>query len=709
MSSKYKMTRKNYKKQIAGASTKAPSKNYSIEIPILDINSKIYDKVLHGFPFATVKMPGKDYYSGKLTAERFIKFGNFFNPSVTYYSFNGKNFLLGVSRFNIPKKAFGEQGKTAEDKRTGTTVVNRDPTSNFASWETGWESEYDIPIFFTVDLTNWNPKHQQIHIFPMKYVLNYLTNHNERVRIIEDPRIMRYPYLVNGKQIFIFYGHEKLPLRKSQADKLGKNLDASLNQGARDVFVENSSNPKEVVYPYISWCSAEAIEKILLKHYFNEGIDIDELENATWRPVAINFLNYETEKNWAMVPNFIEKENEYVLDFIASIGILTKSVVVYRMNILNLLEDPVKYGKFQDEQMYAMYIQSLNGKIRLPGKPIQTEGYFHVPTNNKISILKTISTKWLNVLVKFFVHYFILFKNITAELEYGFRIKAIQTEDKGKSIIQFYVPVIEKFNKDAGGAQWHSFKHSLDDINNLKIKFINGISTGGPSCQFLDDETKVVTLNVGHLKLVWNVVYVAYATCIMIEHNDEYFKQLTYFIDNKEYCTMDANEQENFMKFVQFLKTEQNIFQYIFSYIYQLEPFYKNFTSPATESIVGYFRNKPIIHHSLIYTSYIFKMRKDNFQLISVSPQYYFNVPDDCKGPMLQFASTIASNDKDTYYLPYGDNDMLSRVGYVNKNIMNNFLKNEKLLNEEKKDDDYIYYYDLVRQFFSLYIFEDTI
>jgi hypothetical protein len=258
------------------------------------------------------------------------------------------------------------------------------------------------------------------------------------------------------------------------------------------------------------------------------------------------------------------------------------------------------------------------------------------------------------------------------------------------------------------GNAFTAAKIAMTDIDNLKVKFLKGISSGGPACPILGGDPNEL-LAVGHFKCLHAFVYPAIVAALLYKSSDPFRKYVAANIrsDSSGLVSMSPAEMSVFLEFVAYLTDEVNIFRYTYSVIQSQEPYNPRFVNDDLNNIPGAYKNLPVLHHDQMYSTYLFKLRKDNFKLLTLSPQFYIdNSPTDCTPSVLQFASTIASDGVAYYYIPYGENDSRGRILMIEKDDLHNFLKEEAYLGDVKASDDHAYYFGVMKQFFKIHIFK---
>lgn len=750
MSVRFKHTRKSRGgKQVGGALLKYKS------MSIYDINARFAETNIFGIKQVHDDI---DAYIGKTNSKwaaelkerlnlknSMLTSGTFFNNSVchhkvSYMNKDGKpetkEFLLGVGRF-INCSQF------TTDMRTATTIHNRDPLSDGCSWVRSW-GEPDVPLFFIVDLQT-----DEIRFFFMKYLVNKLRNENEFVMSLEDPRIMIHTQTKTEKdqktqkettkeiKTVLFYAHRNSTIVEGCGtakakptefyDKIGSNLVAGLNvqekvtSAKADKWEKLTKSPANCrpQYPYVSWCTIEEINNIIDSHFITKNYAVDKtyrhVPNRIWKPLCANLLNINAEKNWVIIPQManIDGVDTPVFDFVESMGQFTDSVVVYRLPVETLKKPPIikdATGKdvYDPTSCNCIYIQTKEGKLKNPGQAVKDEGYFNVPSNNKITVLGNKLKFWLNALFKLFVSF--CPDGMTNMPSCKFTIE--KTVDKEKN------PVIEyTYPYQIGKAKQNSTTYEkyreikripMSTILNYGVPFIKGISSGGPAIPVLGGKPGEL-LSVGHFKCMHEFVYPGMVAAITYKQDKTFCDYVDKNVQDNDQALvkMSNEEKEVFLEFIRYLTEEKksNILRYTYSIIYTNEPCDPRITLSENDGIPGAYRDLQTIHHNQMYSSYLFKIAASNFQLLSISPQFYIdNSPTDCKGPVLQFSSTIASNGINTYYIPYGDNDVVGRIVKIGRDDLHSFLKGEKLLNEVKDKNDHRFYLDLAKTFLNIHM-----
>jgi hypothetical protein len=702
MSTKFKKTRRSRKS--ISHSGGAVLQYGSLEI--VDINEKIRSDNIFGVATIQYNMrtKGLSGYQGRMDVKTFQEKGTLFNNSVCHYSYKGKNFLLGVARTVVGNN---------EDVRTNTTIHNRDPFSNNSPWFAGWSHLHpDYPLFFVLDLAD---DARRMNFFHMQANINYMSGKDSFTGQIEDPRIMIHPN--PDANVVLFYGHHNTQVANpTQPEKgvdsaiqpselyksMGENLSADLNAGKKKPVPATLKelDPLNPQYLYVSWCKKDDIDAILEEHYFSMkgGETKRSIPNSTWKLLCSNLLNITPEKNWAIIPNTVGVAP--VFDFVRSIGEFSKAFVVYRYPVSRLTSPSTVDGEFNSISTKCDYIQSIDGKMKPAGKNIRSEGYFSLPHNDKITIISQKTKFWFNALLRLFVSYI-----PDDEVYYpAAKFRSKKYNQEGVNVVEFKYPF-----KQGNGTYNARVIIKLDDLTNHKVKFLKGISSGGPTCPILGGAPNEV-LAIGHFKCHHAFVYPAMVAALEYKADSRFRRYVSENIQSEggKFVPMGDIEKEAFLNFVQYLTDEVNIFRYTYSVINSQEPYNPRVKLDGIEE--GGYKNQQILHHDQMYSTYIFKMKNDTFELLSISPQFFFdNSPKDCKTPVLQFSSTIASNGADTYYIPYGDNDCRGRILLIGKDDLHTFLKMEKLVNEDKGPDDHNFYLDVIKSFFKVHMLKPPV
>lgn len=658
MNSRFRKTRRNRssKSQSGGALFQYKS------LRIFGINEKL-GRNIYGIKTLKDAMAAAGKGGGhRLDEANFLQRGNLFNGSAAHYTYKGRDFLLGCCRTL--------SNSDGNDDRTNTSIRNKDPFSPTSAWSGGWGGP-DYPLFFALDLQT-----QEIVFLHMQFEINYITPKNYFTGQMEDPRIMIHP----DADIVLFYGHHNTPiLNHGFYEKMGLNLSAELNAGAKSPKPAGAT-PQ---LPFTSYCTKGDMNLILEAHFFAKDKAVRVVPNREWKPLCANLLNIYTEKNWTIIAN--KAGDVPVFDFVRSFGEFSKGMVVYRARVDQLISPAILLnGTVNEFAFKCLYIQSIEGKVKLPGEAIETrgyDGYFDVPSNDKITTISFKTKVWFNTLVKMFFDY--IPKGMT------FFKSAKCTVTKTDDALTYGYP----FYQNSG--QQTIIKILYAGLVEKSILFVKGISTGGPACSILGGNAAEV-IGVGHLK-VWHCnVYIAMVAALLYR-SDPKFQA---FMVNTGF---DAAEQAAFLEFARYLTEEINIFRYTYTLILQLEPFISN--AKIDGLIKGEYEKQNILHKNQMYSSFFYKMRKDNFQLLSLTPQFFVdNYPTECHAPVLQFCSTIANNGKDEYYIPYGDNDSRARIMMISRDDLHSYLKLEKLINEQKPNTDHDYYLKIMKEFYKVHM-----
>lgn len=651
-------------------------------LEIININDYINKESLIEFDVAGLH-PG-------FRSDNVLKSGSLLNTSCCYHVYGDKGYLVGVSRFMNRRPG-------TEDIRTNTTIVDRHPMSDNHPWGYQWGSQIqgpDVPLLYIYDLTSKQMKFFRMHYSSVANNTLYkesahhpydvgvpLTNGiMENNFMLEDPRVAKI-FMKDKKDIFLFTAHTSGYNVVDIPGGYGTDLSPDLNIGKK-----KENFPKYWQIPYVSWCYTSEVDDFINTYFLgvaNPALS-KNIPNKRWHPLCANYLNNNTDKNWVVVPRTDEK-GKVVFDFIQSFGIFSQGVVVLRYDVAKLIRNVIKGDKKtgiydSDAHSKCEYIQTLDGKTKDSGKATTINPMYDLKSKSKITVMESIMKRWLNTLVYAFVY---SLPNGTTNVESaGFIIT------KNEAGIKFRYP----FKTEAKEIK-------TEDIDNLKVGFWGGISTGGPVCK-INTKDNNERLGVGHFKPNHCTIYLAMVAALFYKKTESNFASIIAKIQ------MPPEEKMHFLKFIEFMTGPMNIFRYIYSYILQIKPYHPKHYDATLAVEKGFYNNKQCVHRDLFYCSFIFKVNIGNYDLLSVSSQIFFdNHPKDCIGPSLQFASTITGDEQNNYYIGYGEMDAVGRIAIIPTDKMHTFLEDtSKYMNVDKTDDDYEFYLDLMKHFLTLKI-----
>lgn len=665
MKSRFRYTRKHkLKKQRGGAKQQVRG------LQILDINAIINAETIVG------RMP-------EFSIEDILSKGTLFNGSVLHRVINGHPFLLGTLRFHLVEY----EHRFPEDTRTRTTIQTRDALSNNSNWVTGWEGP-DFPIFYAYQLDTQTIKFFFMNILVKKFGFDEIDH--EKI-LLEDPRIC----IDATETTMLFYAHRNTEIRPI-FDRVGEDLDPAdgprvLNGGQKPRLAALTKLDPQ--FPYVSSCRVADLDQLLSYHFFGIGPQpaSNRIPNTNWKLLCSNLMGGNQEKNWVIIPQRVGEAN--VFTFIRSFGLFTKSVIAYFYPVASLTVST------DDNSTKCMYGQSIGGITKQPGQPHQVQEELRLANNNKISVLHNYLKKWISALLKLFVGKYIDREDVDYTFP-GTDLRVKKFRENGALMVEIQYPYKYRNGQDT------KHKYEWAKLNDLKIDYTGGISTGGPGSRVLGGGVPATTMVfAGHFKPKHHALYFLIASALLFQSDPTFRDYAARQIAAAEgsYVQMGDAEKAAFLNFVEYLVTSNNIFYYIYSLIQKTQPFNPQYDSDLLNALPGSYKNLQTTHHELFYTTFFFKMNVSNYELLTISQQFFFdNQPKDCKGPSLQFTCTIASNNRDTYYIPYGNNDVQSRVAIFSREAFDGILRNEKNLRGIQPDDNHAYYLDLIKSFLSL-------
>jgi hypothetical protein len=725
----------------------------------------------------------KYFHSANIAADNasdYSRYANVFNPGAIYHNIGEKRYIIGVTRALL-KPQRNAAGAPETNTFTETIADDRHPYSIHHPWPHKWGGVgTDEPLFFVYELD----EPHRTRFFKMNIMIA-TTNAGvtEPTTYLEDPRIAYVPFGdAPGGAIYIFTAHRGGFNNETKNPKWGRDRAKPVPAGTPgDVTFElgpKKKKPGSAVLeddihqkPVLSWISAEDLNNFILTNFITAAGALvvknnNKLGNRTWRPICANFLTNDTDKNFGLMV----RPDKNAVDILYSIGGYTKSVVVFRYYVADIIKPavPASTGTFDwDSHAKCEYTQSLGGlSIRrsvIDGHPAGTvfkSDKYDITTNGRITKMGKKLDRWASIIISAYV------RNLASVAPTVNRIQVpqhcrtdgadtaffgVELNPVNRSEFRVIVPVYYSVERLPTGAirtkGWESlYKHPKigDDYLNSAAagvlarayKFVNGISTGGTLCKRLGDEDKKF-LGIGHLKLFWPMCYILYAASNDYQTNANAFQ--TYF-DSDSVPTgagLSADEKNHITYFMSFISNTDNIVKKAYNFIKKNEitnvrywlgicraaPSTAICPSPAGYGALAYPRgsvkNQIPIHYQLTYTTFLYSIDKKNYAITKISRQFLFQTNNTAVGPrspILQFCHSIDVKD-DKYLVGFGDNDAQSYLARFTKDQLHKVLEPAKGILDgvawegqsqifDTKAETEGLYFDLLKNFLSVDIFK---
>lgn len=336
-------------------------------------------------------------------------------------------------------------------------------------------------------------------------------------------------------------------------------------------------------------------------------------------------------------------------------------------------------------------------------------------------------------------------------------------ETNGVRTFKFKIPILTQFSSlsfdflrksQADGIGFPLF--SAEVLNGKAYPILNGISTGGTMCdKYGQVGEKPIKLGVGHLKLDYAFCYILYAACFDYRdpesnQGQEGVSTFKAYFDGQVPADIGIQEKDEIKEFIKIIYDEESIFKRIYDFIksnnlFNSRYFKRGYCDPAHGphysagvpasaspmcpsyrpaeplDVVEYTPWAPLlldrgtlkqlipIHHSLVYSSFLFSLNVTDYKLLSIGRQFFFKTNYAAGQPptgLLQFAHSI-DLDNEKYLIGFGNDDAqcyISKIKYDNLHALLKAKGTEHdvdLTTGVPEENKYEYFRRLFKTFFA--------
>jgi hypothetical protein len=248
---------------------------------------------------------------------------------------------------------------------------------------------------------------------------------------------------------------------------------------------------------------------------------------------------------------------------------------------------------------------------------------------------------------------------------------------------------LEIKNKNGEGFPVATLAAQNNAYEGKAYSILNGISTGGTMCskhrQPDEPVEPDVKFGVGHLKLHHGFAYLLYAACFDYVNNVT-VEGLQPFRDYVNAQLPDNKENAQIKAFMMDVVDDESIFKRIYDFIknnnianpryfsrsyctaFPASPMCPTGYAGGAGMPRGHLKTAIPIHHSLVYSSFLFSLNPTNYKLRSISRQFFFktNYTNAAKPPtgLLQFAHSI-DLDGEKYLIGFGNDDAECNIAKI--------------------------------------------